>query len=333
MKICIVGAGAIGGMLAVRFAQQHEVTVIARGATLAAVRAHGLALELESGEVLQARPAATDDPATAGVQDLVIVTVKAHQLPDLATRLLALLDEKTLLVPMQNGIPFWYFHGLPGPFAGRHLEAVDPGGALLRILPLDRVIGSVVYPAAETVAPGRVKLIEGNRFSLGELDGSDSERLRELCRVFVDAGFKAPLQRDLRSEIWIKLWGNATLNPLSALTHATLDVLCGDPLMHECVAALMTEVQQVGEAVGAQFRIPLARRIAGAAAVGTHRTSMLQDVEAGRALELDALLGAVIELGRLTATPTPRLATLYACSALLAREIAVRGAGLQFSAP
>lgn len=333
MKICIVGAGAIGGMLAVRLAQQHEVTVIVRGATLAAVRARGLALELESGEVLQARPAATDDPAAAGVHDLVIVTLKAHQLPGLATPLLALLEERTLLVTMQNGIPFWYFHGLSGPHAGRHLEAVDPGGVLLRTLPLAQVIGSVVYPAAEVVAPGRVKLIEGNRFSFGELDGSDSDRLRELCRVFVAAGFKAPLQRDLRSEIWIKLWGNATLNPLSALTHATLDVLCGEPLMRACVAALMTEVQQVGEAVGAQFRIPLAQRIAGAQAVGAHKTSMLQDVEAGRALELEALLGAVIELGHMTATPTPRLATLYACSALLAREIAARGAGLRFPAP
>jgi 2-dehydropantoate 2-reductase len=295
--------------------------------------ARGLELVADSGDALHARPAAIDDPGEAGQHELVLLTAKAQQLAGLAVPLLAPFGAETLVVTMQNGIPFWYFHGLLGPDTGRHLASVDPDGTLLRNLPLTQLIGSVVYPAAEVLAPKRVRLIDGSRFFIAALDGGETERLRELCRLCVAAGLKAPLQRDLRSKIWVKQWGNATLNPRSALTHATLGVLCRDRLMRDCATALMHEVQQVGEAVGARFRIPLAQRLAGAEAVGAQRISMLQDMEAGRARELDALLGAVRELGRMTATPTPRLATLHATCTLLARELVARGTGLRFVAP
>ncbi|HEY8578238.1 MAG TPA: 2-dehydropantoate 2-reductase [Beijerinckiaceae bacterium] len=317
MKICIIGAGAIGGLLAARLAAAGEaVTVVARGAHLAAIRADGLRLIDEGGET-RARPAATDDLRSVRDQDLVVLGVKAHQVAPIARDAAAALAPDGLILTAQNGIPWWYFFKTDGAFAGRILDSVDPGGEIARALPIDRVIGSVVYPAAEVVAPGVIRLIEGNRFSLGELDGSRSERLLALSAVFGKAGFKAPAVTDLRAEIWTKLWGNLSFNPISALTGATLAGICRHAEGRALAAEMMREAQAVGERLGVRFRIPLEKRIAGAEAVGEHKTSMLQDVEAGRPTEIDALAGAIVELGRMVGAPTPSIAAAHACVKLL----------------
>ncbi len=329
MRICVVGAGAIGGLLAVKLAASgEEVSVVVRGAHLAAVRDRGLKLHTEGREEV-ARVRATDGIAEVGQQDLVILGMKAHQLGPLAPELPALCGPETVFVTAQNGIPWWYFMRHGGPLEGSHLESVDPGGVIARHLPIERVLGSIIYPAAEVVAPGVIRHIEGNRISLGELDGADTPRLRTLVELLRKAGFKARAASDLRSEIWVKLWGNCTFNPLSALTHATLADICQDPGTRALAAEMMREAQAVGEKLGAHFGVTLEKRIAGAASVGHHKTSMLQDVESGRPLELDALLGAVLELGRLTATPTPHLTAVHACVSLLARKLREAGGRLR----
>jgi len=323
MKICIVGAGAIGGMLGVRLALAGEdVSFIARGANLEALRNHGMRLIMEDGTEHRARPVkATDRIAEAGVHDLVIPAMKAHQVAPVAQEMRALFGPETIVVTLQNGIPWWYFQRLPGPFEGTRIEAVDPGGVIAASIEIDRVVGCVVYPAAELIAPGVIRHVEGNRFSVGELDGAETPRVQMVSDLFQRAGFKAPVLRDIRSEIWLKLWGNLSFNPISALTHATLAGICRFPLSRELAAKMMTEAQAIGEALGAHFRVSLERRIAGAEGVGEHKTSMLQDVEHGRALELDALVGAVVELGRITGTPTPHIDAVYACASLLARTL------------
>jgi 2-dehydropantoate 2-reductase len=329
MKICVVGAGAIGGLVAVKLAASgEEVTVVVRGANLAAVREHGLKLLMEGREEV-ARVRATDRLAEVGPQDLVILGMKAHQLGPVAPQIPALLGPETILLTAQNGIPWWYFMRHGGPLEGTHLETVDPGGVIARHLPAERVVGSIIYPASEIVAPGVIQHIEGNRISLGELDGAETPRLRRLLELLRKAGFKARAASDLRSEIWVKLWGNCTFNPLSALTHATLADLCQDPGARALVAEMMREAQAVGEKLGARFGVTLEKRIAGAESVGHHKTSMLQDVEHGRPLELDALLGAVLELGRLTSTPTPHLTAVHACVSLLARKLREAGGRLR----
>jgi 2-dehydropantoate 2-reductase len=222
---------------------------------------------------------------------------------------------------MINGVPWWYFHRLAGAWEGRRLDSVDPGGVIASHIEPERVIGSVVYPAAELVEPGVVRVIEGNRYTLGEPDGSRSERVERLSRALMNAGFKAPVSKDIRSEIWVKLWGNLTFNPISALTHATLEQICTFAPTRDLAVRLMTEGREVAQALGVQFRISLEQRIAGAQAVGAHKTSMLQDVEAGRALELEALVGAVIELGRITGTPTPTIESVYALTRLLGQTL------------
>jgi 2-dehydropantoate 2-reductase len=227
----------------------------------------------------------------------------------------------TVVVTMQNGIPYWYFHKHGGELAGRRVESVDPTGKILEKIPAERVLGCVVYPASELIAPGVVQHIEGERFPLGELDGSDSERVQRVAAAFVHAGLKAPVLSDIRSEIWLKLWGNLTFNPISALAHATLVDICQFQLTRELAAGMMTEAAAVAQKLGASFRVPLEKRIEGAEKVGKHKTSMLQDVEAGRHPEIDALVGSVIELGRLTATPTPHIDTVYALVKLLARTM------------
>ncbi|OYU25929.1 MAG: 2-dehydropantoate 2-reductase [Burkholderiales bacterium PBB2] len=336
MKFAIVGAGAIGGLLGVRLAAAGEqVCFIARNKNLAAIQAQGFTLIEEDGRELT-QPAgpnlhAVQPMAEAGVQDVVLLTVKAHQLVDLLPELPALIGPKTLIVSMINGLPWWYFQGLAGPHEGRVLESVDPGGAIAATLPSTQVIGSIVYPAAQLEAPGRVRLIEGNRFSLGELDGQRSERIEALSQALMRAGFKAPVAKDIRSELWVKLWGNLSFNPISALSHATLEDICRFPLSRELAARMMGEAQQVGEKLGVQFKISLDKRIAGAEAVGAHKTSMLQDVEAGRALELEALLGAVVELARITETVTPNLDAIYAVTRLLALSLSRQGGRLQIS--
>jgi 2-dehydropantoate 2-reductase len=323
MKIAIIGAGAIGGYVGVKLALAGEdVVFIARGANLEAIRRHGMKLQLHDGSEQIARQVrATNDYAEAGVQDVVVLAMKAHQLEAVAPQLHQLVGPHTAIVTMQNGIPFWYFHGQRGAHEGALVRSVDPDGTLARLIPVQQVIGCVVYPAAELVAPGVVRHIEGERFPLGELDGSRSERVQRISACFAQAGLKAPVLDDIRAEIWLKLWGNLTFNPISALSHATLVDICQYPATRELAAAMMTEAQAVAHKLGIQFRVSLERRIAGAESVGKHKTSMLQDIEAGRAPEIDALVGSVVELGRLTDTPTPHIDTVYALVKLLARSM------------
>ena len=323
MKIAVVGAGAIGGYLGTRLsAAGQDVTFIARNRNLHAIRAHGFKLLLEDGSELHAPAAkAVQVYEEAGPQDVVLLTVKAHQVRDLLPGLRALFGPQTMVVTMTNGLPWWYFDKLAGPYQGRCLQSLDPDGVIAANIETERIIGSVVYPASELVAPGVVKLIEGNRFSLGELDGSRSERVEALAKVMMNAGFKSPVSRDIRSEIWVKLWGNLTFNPISALTHATLQDICSFPATRELAATMMREAQTVGEKLGVAFKISLEQRIAGAQAVGAHKTSMLQDVEAGRTLELQALVGSVVELGRITDTPTPAINAIYAATSLLSHTL------------
>ncbi len=324
MKFAVVGAGAIGGYLGARLAMAGEdVTFIARNRNLAAINANGFKLINEDGSTQHATAVrAVQQMADAGPQDVVLLTVKAHQVGDLLPERHARVGPQTLGVTMINGIPWGYFHQLGGPHAGRGLESVDPGGRIAAHIEPGRIIGSVVYPAAELLEPGVVKVIEGNRFTIGELNGARTERVDALSQALIRAGFKAPVSKDIRSELWIKLWGNLSFNPISALTHATLEDICRFPASRALAAGMMGEAQRVAEALGVQFKISLDKRIAGAEAVGAHKTSMLQDVEAGRAVEIEALVGAVVELGRITGVPTPQIDAIYAATKLLAHTLA-----------
>jgi len=235
-------------------------------------------------------------------------------------------------VTMQNGIPWWYFHKHDGELQGHPVKSADPDGTIARHIDADRVIGSVVYPAADLSAPGVVQVVEGNRFSVGELDGATTERVQAISTSLTRAGFKAPVIADIRSEIWLKLWGNLSFNPISALTHATLVDLCQFPLTRDLAAQMMTEAQTIANKLGVTFRVSIERRIAGAEKVGAHKTSMLQDVEAGRPMELAALVGSVIELGTLTSTPTPHINAVYACASLLAKTLSDQRGNLRIRA-
>ncbi len=323
MRICVIGAGSIGGYLAVHLAHAwHEVSVVARGPHLQAIRKHGLRLIAADGEELIARNLnLTDRIDTLGKQDIVILAVKAHQVAPIVHALPALFHDKSVLVPMQNGIPWWYFQRHGGEHDGRFVESVDPTGAVARAIDPGRIVGCVVYPAAAIEAPGVIRHIEGNRFPVGALDGAETERVLRVSDALVSAGLKSPVLADIRSEIWLKLWGNLTFNPISALTHATLVDLCQFPPSRELAQNMMQEAQAVAAALGVGFRVPLAQRLAGAEKVGKHKTSMLQDVEAGRDPEIDALVGSVIELGRLTGTPTPSIDAVYALMKLLSKTI------------
>lgn len=323
MKICIVGAGSIGGYLGVRLALAGEhVTLIARGANLAAIRERGVTLIEADGAATTVRPAlATDNTAAAGPHDVVIVAVKAHQLAAIAPALPALYHETTMVIPAQNGIPWWYFQRHGGPFEGRRIESVDPDGVIEAHIPTERIIGCVVYPATELEAPGVIRHIEGDRFTLGELDGARSERAQHLSQTLARAGLKAPVRPHIRSDIWVKLWGNLALNPVSALTRATLVDMCRHPQTRALIAAMMAEGQAIAERLGVTFGISIEQRIAGAEQIGAHKTSMLQDIEAGKTTEVDALVGAVAELGRLVDVPTPHINAIYAATKLLEQTI------------
>jgi 2-dehydropantoate 2-reductase len=324
MKICIFGAGAIGGYMGVKLAQAGvDVSLVARGPHLAAMKANGLTLIEEDGIRSTVEVTASDDPATLGPQDYVIVTLKAHSVPPIVDKMQPLIGAQTTIVSGVNGVPWWYFHKLSGPFEGTRLASVDPGDAQWNGFGPDRVLGCVVYPAAEVEEPGVIKHIEGNRFSLGEPDGSKSERATRLSEALAKAGLKAPVRPRLRDEIWVKLWGNLSFNPISALTHATLDVLCTDPGTRAVARGMMVEAQEIAEKLGVKFPIDVDRRIDGGAAVGAHRTSMLQDLDAGRPMEIDALVASVRELGRLTETPTPTIDTVLALVRLRARVAGV----------
>jgi 2-dehydropantoate 2-reductase len=326
MKVAVVGAGAIGGYLGAKLSRAGEqVTFIARNKNLDAINARGFRLILEDGSEEHAPDVrAVQRMAEAGPQDAVLLTVKAHQVRDVLPELRDLFGPQTMVVTMINGVPWWYFHKLAGPYEGRTLTSVDPDGFIARHIEPERIIGSVVYPASELVEPGVVRVAEGNRFSLGEPSGERSERVEQLSQALMRAGFKAPVARDIRSELWVKLWGNLSFNPISALTQATLEDICRNPKTRELAAQMMREAQAVAEKLGVRFKITLEQRIAGAEAVGAHKTSMLQDVENGRALELEALVGSVVELGRITQTPTPTIDAIYAAASLLAQSLATR---------
>ena len=318
MKICVYGAGAIGGLLGAKLARAgQDVTLIARGPHLAALREHGLTLKSVDDE-FTVHPRATDNPAEAGEQDFVIVALKANAVPAIAENMLPLLGPKTAVVMAVNGLPWWYFYGLEGPFRDRRVKILDPEDKLWTVIGPQRVIGCVVYPAAEISSPGHILHGEGDRFSLGEPDGSRSERVLALSGAMIEADFKAPVKTDIRSEIWVKLWGNAAFNPISALTGATLRAICEDTETSKLVKRVMLEVEQVANAVGIKMPVSLEKRMAGASAIGEHKTSMLQDLEKGRPLELDAIVAAVIELADLTGVAVPQLQGLYALTKLRA---------------
>lgn len=307
MRICIYGAGAIGGWLGAQLSLAGEdVTLIARGPHLAAMQRSGVKL-LIGGEEKVARPRCVEDPGDAGPQDYVIVALKAHSLPGIADSLPALLGDDTTVVTGVNGIPWWYFYRLDGPYENHRLESVDPGGRIWDAVGPERALGCVVYPAAEIAEPGIIRHIEGDRFILGEPDGSDSARAKALCDALNNAGFTSRVRNNIRDDIWVKLWGNLCFNPISALTLATLDKVAGDPATAAVCKSMMLEAQAIGEKLGARFRVSVDKRIAGGAAVGAHKTSMLQDLELGRPMEIDALVTVVQELGRLVDVPTPSI--------------------------
>src|SRR5277367_4140865 len=333
MNVTVIGAGAIGGHIAAKLAAAGErVKVVARGAHLKAIREHGLKLK-ENGEEIVARVQATDRIAEAGGADLVVLGVKAHQLTPIAAELASIVTPSTTLMTTQNGIPWWYFYKHGGRHEGVQLESVDPGGLIARHLPIDAVVAAISYQAAEIERPGVIRHIEGHRLPVAEIDGQKTERITALSELFTRAGFKSPALSDVRVEIWMKLWGNLTFNPVSALSHATLEDICRFAPTRALAVAMMREAQGVGEAFGIRFRLSVDKRIAGAEAIGAHKTSMLQDIEHGRAIEIDALLGSVIELARLANVPTPHLDAIYAATKLLGETVARSGSGLSFASP
>jgi len=319
MKICIYGAGAVGGYLAVLLKRAGaDVSVIARGTQLKAIQENGLHLLID-GQELSARVPAALDPAELGPQDYVIVALKAHQAWEVAEQMRPLFKADTAVVTAQNGLPWWYFYGFEGQYANRRLESVDPGDRQWNAIGPERVIGCTVYPATEVVAPGVIKLIEGNKFGLGEPTRRVTPRVQALSEIMTKAGFKAPILPEIRNDIWLKLWGNLCFNPISALTRATLDVVATDPGTRALSRNMMLEAERIGRRIGVHFRVDLERRINGAARVGPHRTSMLQDLEKGRPLEIDALLTVVQELGRLVEVPTPHIDAVLALVQQLGR--------------
>ena len=321
MKICVFGAGAIGGYMGVKLAKAGvDVSLVARGPHLEAMQTKGLTLIEEDKEPVTVPITASDDPAKLGPQDYVIITLKAHSVPPIVSNLQPLIGPNTTIVSGVNGVPWWYFHKIGSELEGTRLKSVDPGNVQWDGFGPERVLGCVVYPAAEVSEPGTIKHIEGNRFSLGEPDGTKSERALALSQALRAAGLKAPVRAQLRDEIWVKLWGNLSFNPISALTHATLDVLCTDNGTRAVARSMMIEAQQIAEKMGVKFPIDVDRRITGGAAVGAHRTSMLQDLDQGRPMEIDALVGSVQELGRITNTPTPTIDTVIALIKLRARS-------------
>ena len=318
MKICVVGAGAIGGFMGVRLAKAgHDVSLIARGPHLAAIKQSGLKLIQDGEQLIADNVFATDDISDIGAQDIVLLALKSHQIRAIVDKLPSMLADNTVMVTLQNGIPWWYFQKLGGVYENKIVETVDPNGVLANSIDPSCILGCIAYPAATISQPGVIQHVEGIRFPVGELDCESSDRASKVSAVFTEAGFKSPVLPDIRSEIWLKLWGNLTFNPISALTHGTLEGICEHPLTRELAANMMTEAQVVAEKLGASFRIPLQKRIEGAHKVGRHKTSMLQDVEAGKPLEIGGMLGAVIELAEVTETTVPALRSMYACVSLL----------------
>lgn len=312
MKICIYGAGAIGGFVGAKLAEAGaDVSLIARGAHLAAMRDNGLTLRM-NGESRTVRVKATDDPRALGPQDYVIIGLKAHSLPAAVEAMQPLLGNDTTIVTAVNGIPYWYFYRHGGALEGRRLESIDPGGKQWDMLRPERAIGCIVYPATELVESGVIQHVYGDKFPLGEPSGESTGRAQHLSDALAAAGLKAPVINNIRDEIWLKLWGNLCFNPISALTHATLDVIAFDPATRAVARNMMSEAKAIGDRLGVHFRVDVERRIDGAGKVGAHKTSMLQDLERGRPMEIDALVKVVQELGRMVDVPTPTLDTVLA---------------------
>jgi 2-dehydropantoate 2-reductase len=319
MRVCIVGAGAIGGLLGARLAAAGEqVSVLARGDHLAAIRSKGLQLVEPDGSVVVADDVNCSDDLTAlGEQDLVLLAVKAHQIGQIADRIPSLYHPSTVVVTLQNGIPWWFFQKFPGPFEGHRLDVLDPDGILERYIPADRIIGCIAYPAAQRDAPGVIRLVEGDRFPVGELDGQRSDRVKAIAGALTAAGFVSRVVTDLRSQLWVKAWGNLAMNPISALTGATLVEIANHRAGRALAVRMMSEAAEIAKALDLNVRVSIEQRIEGAAKIGDHKTSMLQDVEAGNALEIDALVGAFVELGNLVKVPVPTTEAVLALVSLL----------------
>ncbi len=329
-KICVVGAGAIGGLLAAKFALAGEdVTVIDQGAHLAAIQKNGLKLEWHDGKVHTAKMKAVNKATEAGKQNIVVLAVKAHFLDQVVRDIDSLLGPDTIVLTVQNGLPWWYFQKLGGQYDNQRLQSLDPSGVLTKHIDPGRIIGCVVYPAAAAIAPGVIHHVEGDRFPIGELDGKETPRAKELHDVFIKAGLKSLVLPDIRSEIWLKAWGNLSFNPISALTHATLVDICQFAETRELAASMMKEAQDIAQKLGVTFRVTIEKRIAGAEAVGAHKTSMLQDVEAGRSLETEALIGSILEMAKLTNTPAPAIQSVYALVKLLNKVMLLEGGGVK----
>ncbi len=327
MRICVVGAGAMGGFLGVKLAiSGQEVTFIDTGEQLRAIQKKGLKLIMEDGtEHVLKEATASDNFEEAGPHDVVILALKAHNIQDVAEKMPSLYGSDTSVVTIQNGIPWWYFQKHGGRFDGLRLETLDPTGIIEANIPAERIIGCIAYPAAAVIGPGVVHQVEGIRFPVGELDGSASGRCQELVQILLDAGFKSYILDNIRSETWLKAWGNLSFNPISALTHATMVDICQFPETRSLAAKMMEEAQEIAGKLGIQFRHTIEKRIAGAEGVGAHKTSMLQDLEAGRSLEVEALIGSVVELARLTSTSAPTIEAIYACTKLLDRTLTRQG--------
>jgi ketopantoate reductase/2-keto-4-pentenoate hydratase/2-oxohepta-3-ene-1,7-dioic acid hydratase in catechol pathway len=329
-RICVVGAGAIGGLIAAKFALAgNDVTVIDQGLQLTAIQKSGIKLEWHDGKVQTAKVKAVNKPADAGKQDVIVLAVKAHFLDQVVRDMDAMLDDNTVVLTVQNGLPWWYFQKLGGQYDGQRLKSLDPSGVLTKRIDPERLIGCVVYPAAAVTAPGVIHHVEGDRFPIGELDGKSSERVKLLHDVFVKAGLKSRVLDDIRSEIWLKAWGNLSFNPISALTHATLVDICQFAETRALAATMMKEAQDIAQKLGVIFRVSIEKRIAGAESVGAHKTSMLQDVEAGRSLETEALIGSILEMAKLTNTPAPAIEAVYALVKLLNKVMLTEGGGVK----
>jgi 2-dehydropantoate 2-reductase len=322
VRFVIVGAGAIGGYMGARMARAGlDVILFARGAHLAAMQARGIRVQSAEGD-FEVRPTVANDLESIGPADVVILGVKAHSLTDVAPRLRPLLGPETAVVSTQNGLPWWYFHGLGGELDGLRLERVDPGGAIAATIEHRRVIGSIAYFATSLVEPGLIRHVEGNRLSLGEPDGSRSDRCRRIADALITAGLRCPITTRIRHEIWVKILGNIAFNPISALTGATLGQMARHPQTAALARAIMSESEAVAARLGVELPISIDQRMAGAEKVGEHKTSMLQDVEARRPMELEAVVGAVVELGERLGVPMPSTRAVYACAALLADRLA-----------
>ena len=326
MKVCVVGAGAIGGLLGAKLAQNNEITLIARGPHLQAIKANGLRVVMNDGtETVVNAIGATDNMRQCGWQDIVVLALKAHQIIPVIDDICSLIGPHSIVLTVQNGLPWWYFQRHIGPYNGYVIKKLDPTGELSAKIDPENILGCIAYPAAEVREPGVIRHVEGVRFPVGELDGSVSQRAQTVSNCLISAGFKCPILEDIRSEIWLKAWGNLSFNPISALTHATLEDICKFPESRYLAKAMMLEAQDIAAKLGVTFRVDIERRINGAEAVGKHKTSMLQDVEAGRTLELEAIIGAVVELGELTSTPTPTISSIYAACQLLNHMVTNEG--------